>query len=343
MNYEKLSYLEYPVFANIYLTNRCNLNCRHCIDSAGIISEQESKNELSNKEIYNIINYFLERGVENISFSGGEPLLHKNVFEFIAYLSKKNISVTLLSNIMLVDRKIAQKLKRSGLYYLRSSIEGPNTRLHDWIRGKGSFKKLLTNLKYLKEVDLPKLGVSLVVHKKNFDFVESVVRLLLRIGIYHLTLTHLIPSGRGKKMKDLVLDKQEYKSLLEMKPVLEKRYPKMIIYMDSPLEAIMCSEDKNKLLECAPCIVGRCFLGIKANGDIYACPMRDEVVIGNVRKDNLDDIWHNSTFLNLIRNTNLLKGKCKTCRLKDFCGGGCRALAHLHYNDVLMPDPYCWL
>jgi len=343
MNYEKLSYLQYPVFANIYLTNRCNLNCRHCIDSAGVIPKQELKNELSNREIYNIINYFLERGVRNISFSGGEPLLHKSVFEFITYLSKKNIIVTLLSNIMLVDRGVAQKLKKSGLYYLRSSIEGPNAESHDWIRGKGSFNKLLKNLQYLKEVDLPKLGVSLVVHKKNFYFVESVVKLLLQLGIYHLTLTHLVSSGRGKNIKSLVLNKQEYKSLLEMQPVLEKKYPKMIIHMDSPLRAIMCSGDKDELSKCAPCIIGRCFLGVKANGDIYACPMRDEVVIGNVRKDNLDDIWQNSAFLNLIRNTGLLKGKCKTCRLKEFCGGGCRALAHLYYKDVLMPDPYCWL
>jgi radical SAM protein with 4Fe4S-binding SPASM domain len=71
--------------------------------------------------------------------------------------------------------------------------------------------------------------------------------------------------------------------------------------------------------------------------------MRDEVIIGNLRKDNLDDLWNHSPLLNQIRNLKLLKGKCKSCKLLNYCGGGCRAYTHIVHNDFCEPDPFCWL
>lgn len=339
-----IRYLPNPIFVNIYVTNECNLRCKHCIDNAGHLSEEQKSEELSNGEIYYLIDYYLSKGVSNISFSGGEPLLHKNLLDFIKYLKNKNVDITLLTNATLVDKNIARSLAESGVSYVRTSIEGANSETHDWIRGEGNFEKVIFGLKNLLEAKLPKVGVSITLNKRNLHEIEIIISMLYKIGIRYLTMAPLMPLGRGEKyLKEFILSRDEFKNLLIKKQSLEKVYPDVIFTLDSPLQAILVKDDPISVEKLGPCVIGTCFLGFKSNGDIYACPVRDEVIIGNMRIDDLQDIWDNSPFLNRVRNLDLLEGKCKNCNLLQYCGGGCRALTHIKYDDVIYPDPYCWL
>ena len=109
------------------------------------------------------------------------------------------------------------------------------------------------------------------------------------------------------------------------------------------MEAIIHRNNHKQLRQYGPCLIGQVFLGIKANGDIFACPMLDNVIIGNIKKDDIEKIWDESPTLNKVRNLYLLKGKCRGCKIKNYCGGGCRAISYLKHGDILKPDPYCWL
>lgn len=344
---KNIRYLPSPIFVNIYLTNECNLRCKHCIDSSGILTEEEKSRELSNEEIYGLIDYYIDKGVSNFSFSGGEPLIHRNVFNFIKYIrersTKKEIKITLLTNATLVDESVAKKLYDLGVNYVRTSIESCNPETHDWIRGKENFEKVIFGLKHLLKANIPEVGVTITVNKKNLNEIESTIEFLYNLGLRYITMAPLMPLGRGQNLKDLLLDIEDFKKLLEKKIAFEKQYPNVFFTLDSPLLVILVKDNPELLEKHGPCVIGTCFIGFKANGDIYACPIRDEVIIGNIRNDNLEDIWNNSPFLNQIRNLDLLEGKCKECEFKSYCGGGCRAHSHIKYNDVTYPDPYCWL
>ncbi len=336
-----LSTFDYPSFIQLNITNQCNLNCKHCFNDSGV----KMANELSDQEIFNILSYFLSRKIVCITFGGGEPLLHNKIFDFIKYTSNRNGKITLLSNGMLIDGKIANKLYKSGVSRIRISLDGSNERINDFIRSKGSFRGAINALKSLLTTSIKETVVMTSVNKYNFNDLENIIRLLIRIGVKDIKFIPTILGGRAKReFNKYILGGNFVKLLLKKKEELSRKYKDYIyISIDSPLEAIIYKNNIRQLQKCGPCLIGQVFLGIKANGDIFACPMLDEVIIGNMRKDDIKKIWQESKILNAVRDLNLLKGKCQNCKIKNYCGGGCRAASYLEYKDILMPDPYCWI
>lgn len=337
-----MDYLNFPIHINIYVTLRCNLRCRHCIDNASMKSG-DPKTELTDEEIYHLLDYFLKNGVRDISFSGGEPLLRKSIFEFIRYLSKRGCRTTLLSNLTLLDKEKLRRLKDSGLYYVRTSLEGDNEKTHDYIRGKGNFKLLMEKFEMLKELKRTKKGVSVTIKKDNWKQLDGIAKLISEYGFTELTISLLMPAGRGERLSSLMLSKEELRSFFDYLEEFKIEHKNLNVHFESPLYALYLFEKKDERYKSyGPCLIGRTFLGIKANGDVYACPMRDEVIIGNVKQDDLFYLWHHSELLNRVRNLDNLTGKCKNCELRYICGGGCRAFTHIKYGDFVHPDPYCW-
>lgn len=77
---------------------------------------------------------------------------------------------------------------------------------------------------------------------------------------------------------------------------------------------------------------------MEPNGDIESCVFIS-VKVGNIREQNLFEIWRESPILKQMRNRDLFKG-CGECEYKYICGG-CRARAHAYFNDLQGPDPGC--
>ncbi|MDP2763044.1 MAG: radical SAM protein [Enterobacteriaceae bacterium] len=336
-----LPVFEYPSFIQLNITNQCNLRCKHCFNDSGI----KNTNELTDEEIFNILNYFLSKKIVCITFGGGEALMHNKIFDFIKYAKKRNGQITLLSNGLVVNKSVANKLYKSGIFRMRISLDGSNKKINDFIRSKGSFDGAVSALKNLLSVPIPEVAVMTTINKYNYDDLENIIKLLIKIGIKDVKFIPTISEGRAKKdFNKYILAGNFMKLLLKKKEDLVKKYKKHIyISIDSPLEAIIHKTNNKELQNCGPCLIGQVFLGIKSNGDIFTCPMLDNVIIGNVRKNDIGKIWRKSKILNQVRNLNLLKGKCQDCKIKCYCGGGCRAMSYLNYNDTLMPDPCCWL
>lgn len=335
------TFFKYPNFIQLNITNQCNLKCKHCFNNSG----SKMTGELTNEEIFRILSYFLSRKIVCITFGGGEPLLHNKIFDFINYASNRGGRITLLSNGVLIKKSVAVKLYRSGVSRVRISLDGSNEKINDFIRSKGSFKGAINALKNLMDTTIQDVAVMATVNKYNFNDLEKIIKLLIKIGVKDIKFIPTVLGGRAKQeFSEYILDGNFVKLLLEKKEELSLKYKDYIyISIDSPLEAIIYRNNINKLEQCGPCLIGQVFLGIKANGDIFACPMLDEVIIGNIKKDNIEKIWKESKILNDVRNLSLLKGKCKSCKIKKYCGGGCRAISYLNHKDILMPDPYCWI
>jgi radical SAM protein with 4Fe4S-binding SPASM domain len=83
------------------------------------------------------------------------------------------------------------------------------------------------------------------------------------------------------------------------------------------------------------------YITILPNGDVIPC-MLLQVKIGNVKGDDIRDLWQNSPILRTLRSRDLLKGACGTCKHRDACAG-CRGRAYEETRDILSTDPGCWL
>jgi len=93
------------------------------------------------------------------------------------------------------------------------------------------------------------------------------------------------------------------------------------------------------------CGAGRFYLSLEPNGDIFPCvffPHIEDMKVGNLFKDDFEEIWRHSKVFWQIRDKDKLKENCGSCQYRYTCGG-CRARAYNYFQDILAPDPGCVL
>ncbi len=157
------------------------------------------------------------------------------------------------------------------------------------------------------------------------------------MGVDGLIIERFIPLGRGRKVTDEVLSKEEWKEMIGMLLDLvstEEAEPSLLPYQAFQ---IRFSGGEPELLG-APCVIGVDGLCILPEGNVFPC-RRFPISIGNLLNDSLKKIWEESDLLEKLRKKENLKGKCGSCGIND-CRG-CRSLAFALTGDYLAEDPHC--
>lgn len=337
-----------------HLTAKCDQHCQHCYMSDSSTYLNEIKNELDLNTCFRIIDDFSEAieqwGVSGrINFTGGDPLLKKEIFDIIAYTRKRNINVGILGNPNHLDFETASKLKELGVFRYQISIDGLEG-THDRLRRrKGAFRDAIRAVRILNEVGIPSV-VMFTVSKENADQLIDVIRLVAEENVAIFDFARLTPIGSGKKLENQLMTPMEYRQLLfdvleEYRRLKEHGY-KTLFGRKENLWTLLYYElgllkplPNNRDLIYSGCTIGCNILTILSDGTVLAC-RRLPVPIGKVPNQNLRDIFIGSDELNRMRNIDLMQ-KCSKCSLKQFCRG-CRAIAYAVNGDYLAEDPQCW-
>ena len=310
----KLKYLFFE------LTDMCNLNCCHC----GSNCTSENKKVLSFDVIKKVMNDVSNKYNANeimICLTGGEPMLHPDVFDIIKYAKKLGFVVGMTTNGTLIDECNAVKLLKSGINTISVSIDGLRE-THDCFRGvKGSYERAFCGIENLKKVGLEPEVVT-VIHKNNIDQLENLYKMFKDCSIYRWRLINIEPIGRAND-SNLFLNKEEYNRLFNFIEI------KRLILNDKIDVSYGCSHflgyDKEHELRdfYFECIAGTKVASIASNGDIVACldiERRRELVQGNAYQDSFSDIWINR--FKEFRINKALKSKvCKNCKYINVCRG----------------------
>lgn len=318
----------------IEITNRCNLNCKHCY------VDRKNPRDLDSNKIYNIIDQLAELQVYRLVFTGGEPLLIKEVFEFAKYAKTKNIhQVVLMTNGLLINNENIKDIKIFDLVQL--SIDAPPGE-------KPSFrvdylKQLEETIKSLKKENI-NVTLQATLHKslvpalnKLSDFAKN---LNVSLGINRLVLV-----GNAEDLKNEKLSPIELKEALEN--ITNMKKINRLVRCSDPL-IFITDKDRLKSFENLPqkkimggCIAGISTLYIDSIGNVLACPFL-KYKIANVFNENLDKIWFENETLLKLRDRKNFKGKCGKCKYNPFCGG-CRGASFLKTGSLFDSDPNCWL
>jgi len=173
----------------IFLTQNCNLRCKHCLNKCPVASE------LSYKKYVKILNSI--NNITLISFTGGEPILNTEFRKIIDETIKRKIKISLISNGY-IYKKYDFLLETDYFYKITFSLNG-NKNIHDSIRGKGSFEKVIEAIKYYKEKGIL-VDVIYVVVQEGYDEVEEVIKLLKSLNIDHLKLGAVIKNGENNAL-----------------------------------------------------------------------------------------------------------------------------------------------
>lgn len=214
-NKESLNCFSFADIAYVELTRSCNLRCRHCLNSSGNALD----NQLNYDEFKNMILKFSDAGIQEIRFTGGEPLVFPKVFDLIKLCAELGIYTSMGTNGTLITKNIAQKLKVAGLKKAIVSIDGTEKK-HDYIRGEGNYKKAMNGIDNLIELGID-VRINSVIMKENMDDVIEFAR-QINDKKQSLFIRRFIESGRGTNLKDNMLSKEDYEYVRnELKKELE--------------------------------------------------------------------------------------------------------------------------
>ena len=340
-------------------TYKCNLRCKHCYSESGNIS----KNELSTEEAIKIVNQLADFGVTSLAFSGGEPLMRKDFYEVARHAVDSGLYVSLATNGTLLNSENVLKLKQTGLHYVEVSLDGSDAKTHDFFRGKlGAFDKTLQGLKNCLNEDICTC-IAVTATKNNLKEIPAILEMAESMGIDRFTLFNFIPTGRGKEIVRFDPSPQEREEILSYlnrqlsedhkiailsttpqlaRVALQCQSPSQddIIMPLAHMEAAKISKRAKSLGDfIGGCGAGRFYCAISPEGKVQPCVFMP-LVVGDLKKDKLEDIWFRSSVFHNLRDRKKLKGRCGQCDYKFVCGG-CRARAFAYYDDYLMSDPGC--
>jgi 12,18-didecarboxysiroheme deacetylase len=341
------------------ITRRCNLKCVHCYAHAKNIPFD---NELSTIEGKKLIDDLSEFGVPVILFSGGEPLVRKDLPELADYAVNKGMRAVISTNGTLITPQTAQTLKDIGLSYVGISLDGMEE-INDRFRGvKGAFKSALKGIENCKKAGI-KVGLRFTISKSNSGQISEIFKLLEDMDIPRACFYHLVYAGRGselvkedlsheesRKAVDLILDltkqlhdRGKIKEVLTVDNHADGPYLYLRLLKENPKRA-------REVLELLKMNQGNSSgIGIGCvswDGEVYADQFWRHHSFGNVRNRPFSEIWTDTSdplMKKLKEKKKYAKGKCKTCRWLDVCAGNFRVRSEAVTGDVWAPDPACYL
>lgn len=150
-------------YLRISVTNRCNLRCIYC-HSLGGRDFIEHKEILRFEEIHRIVRLFVECGIKKVRLTGGEPLVRKNIVNFVRMLAGiegiEDLSLT--TNGVLLE-PIAAQLKDAGLHRVNVSVDSAKREIYKQITGFDLIGKVRCSIYKAIEVGLMPVKINMVV------------------------------------------------------------------------------------------------------------------------------------------------------------------------------------
>ena len=322
------------------VTRKCNLKCVHCYAQA---TEEALADELSTEEGKALIDDLAQFGAPVMLFSGGEPLVRKDLPELAAYAVEKGMRAVISTNGTLITPNVAKTLKSIGLSYVGISLDGMQG-INDKFRGvAGAYDKALEGIRNCQSAGI-KVGLRFTVNKFNVGEIPAIFDLLEEMDIPRVCFYHLVYAGRGSKMveEDLTLDetRQAVDLIIDRTKALhDKGMAKEVLTVDNHADGPylylrLLKEDPERASEVLELLKmnegnnsGRGIGCVSWDGEVYADQFWRHHSFGNVRQRPFSQIWsqpEDDLLLKLKEKKIHVKGRCSTCAWLDVCGGNFR-------------------
>jgi len=331
-----------------YLTEGCNCKCRHCwITPKYEVGGKGKWPYLALTEFKKIVKQGLKLGLQSVKLTGGEPLIHPDILEILAYIEKTNLRLIVETNGLACTPEIAAAIKRCTNPFVSISLDGANPETHNWVRGvDNAYKQAIDGVYNLVQVGIhPQLIMSLV--KRNKDQMERLVYIAGRIGAGSVKFNMVAPiMDRGTQLAEdnETLTIEEF---IEIGNKIEHELqPKtnLSLYYSFPFafRSLSALFDEGSLGSCG--IFG--IIGVLGSSKYALCGIGEsvpELIFGDVKKDKLADIWNNNDLLQQIREglPSKLEGICGDCIMKKMCLGECVANNYFVHRNVFGSYWFC--
>ena len=341
--------LSAPQKVTLNITNKCNINCLYC----AVSPTKNDAGDLTLKEWKVVIDELARIKVFHLVISGGEPFMRQDLANLLEHIFNHHFRVSINTNGTLFNEEVLSLVSGSRrLDNIQVSIDGPELKVHDFIRGRGTFEKAVDGIKTLRRKKIP-FSIFVVVCRNNKDHLKEIVRLAKKQGAKQVTFSPLLPQGSAlAHLDDLFLSFKEQKKIEEELRHLKKKYPKLVtgslmqvIQNMDRISQITVPEDKalnsNKITSCGGSVT-EC--AIRPEGWVIPCDRLWDHKVGNVKQKPFQSIWLHSEGFQQFRKRYSRRidsfEECRGCEYTDMCRGGCPAIPYNMGKGIEGWDPF---
>ncbi|MEJ2216791.1 MAG: TIGR04053 family radical SAM/SPASM domain-containing protein [Gemmatimonadota bacterium] len=339
-------------------TQACDLACRHCRAET---QPRRHPDELSTLEAMRLMNDVRQFGRPLFVLSGGDPLKRPDIVALVKHGARLGLRVALAAGTTLVTPDLLAELRDVGLARLSVSLDGSTAEVHDGLRVPGSWSWANRTLAAARELGLP-TQVDTTVSRRNLDDFDRLAAAVARMDIALWSVFFLVPLGRAA-LED-VLRPEEFESVFQrmydlsltapfvIKSTAAPQYRRVVLQRQvaarrmgggGALPAALTAGSDFALPDGAHAAKGvgdgNGFLFVGHTGEIYPSGFLP-ISAGNVRTDDIVEVYRTAPLFRQLRDRACLKGKCSVCEYRDLCGGN-RSRAFAVTGDPLEADPFC--
>jgi AdoMet-dependent heme synthase len=338
------------------VTRACAFACKHCRADA---QHQRDPNELTTEEGYQLIDRLAEFGSPILIFTGGDPMMRRDLFDLISYAAGKGLrcSLTPTATALPTIERLKQA-RQAGIRRIALSLDAPTPEAHDEFRQvPGSWERTMQILHNAKQVDLS-VQVNTTVSTFNVDQLSAMVPFIQEVDAVQWSVFFLVPTGRAQAQ--YMISAQRHEEVFNWLYNLSQQAPFDIKATAAPMYRRVAIQRKKAESTTGQPVTfqgagfqyadglnrptkgvndGNGFLFISHLGQIMPSGFLP-IDCGNVRELDIVDVYRNHAVFKDLRNYEQLKGKCGVCDFRDVCGGQ-RGRAYGVTGDYMETDPAC--
>jgi len=340
------------------VTRACAFACVHCRADA---QHTRDPRELDTEEAKHLIDRLVDFGAPILVFTGGDPMMRRDLFELISYATQKGLrcSLTPTATALPTIERLEQA-REAGIRRIALSLDAPTPEAHDAFRQvPGSWDRTMNILRNAHAAGLS-AQVNTTVSRFNVDQLPDMVPFIQEVGAVQWSVFFLVPTGRAQMQ--WMISPEEHERVFNWLYDLSKTAPFDIKSTAAPMYRRVAIERKRAEQGADKPVTfqgagfqyadglnrptrgvndGNGFLFISHLGEIQPSGFLP-VTAGNVRTDDVVDVYRHSQLFTDLRDPEKLKGLCGTCQYRDVCGGQ-RGRAYGLRGDYLESDPACIL
>jgi pyrroloquinoline quinone biosynthesis protein E len=334
--------VEMPVVSHPFallaeLTYRCPLKCPYCSNPLELRLARE---ELDTAAWKRVLTEAAALGVIQVHFTGGEPLVRRDLAELVARAHSLNLFTHLITSGIGADEHRLARLREAGLDALQISLQDSRPAENDALAGSPSFEQKGRAIEAARRLELP-LTLNVVLHRHNLDRIAEVIELAVEWNVDRLELAHVQYTGWAFRNRAALLPTRE--QVQQAAEVVARararlgRRPELLHVLPDYFQQFPKT-----------CLNGwgRVFLTVAPDGLVLPCQTAREIPgleFPSAREEALDEIWFHAPVFQRFRGTGWMPEPCRSCDRREIDFGGCRCQSFLLTGDASATDPVCHL
>lgn len=332
-----------------YITDGCNLRCKHCWIQPKFTGSAKSCNYISLELFKSIIGEAKPLGLKSVKLTGGEPLIHPEITGMLRFIKDEGLGLTVETNGTVATGEICRLIAACKNPFVSVSVDGADAAVHEKIRGvEGCFGDAVSGIRALAEAGL-KPQVIMTLMAENREQIPPLIDMAKSLNAGSVKINVVQPTARGEKMHQAgqtlpVEELIRVGNWVENELSEEKGIRVMFSHPHAfrPLSRLFGEKGGGGRGVCHI----QNIIGVLGNGKYALCGIGEtlpELVFGEAGKDKLEEVWNNNPVLTELRDglPSRLGGVCGRCFMNPICLGSCIAQNYFTNRDLWAPFWFC--